>query len=104
MAADPTTTAAELRAPEANALRAAVALDRRPDRPSPVSATLTYTWRALLKIKHVPEQLFDVTVSPIIFTLMFTYLFGSALAGDVQTYLHFLLPGILEHAVLITTI
>src|SRR5690606_8452373 len=65
MAVDPTATAADLRAPEANALRAAVALEHRPDRPSPVSATLTYTWRALLKIKHVPEQLFDVTVSPI---------------------------------------
>jgi ABC-2 type transport system permease protein len=104
MAVDPTTTTAELRAPEANALRAAVALDRRPDRPSPVSATLTYTWRALLKIKHVPEQLFDVTVSPIIFTLMFTYLFGGALAGDVTSYLQFLLPGILVQAVLFTTI
>ncbi|WP_353708500.1 ABC transporter permease [Cellulosimicrobium sp. ES-005] len=104
MAADPTITAAELRAPEANALRAAVALERRPSRPSAVSATFTYTWRALLKIKHVPEQLFDVTVSPIIFTLMFTYLFGGALAGDVQSYLQFLLPGILVQAVLFTTI
>ncbi|MBD8079036.1 ABC transporter permease [Cellulosimicrobium arenosum] len=98
------TTAAELRAPEASALREAVALEHRPGRPSPVSATLTYTWRALLKIKHVPEQLFDVTVSPIIFTLMFTYLFGGALAGDVTTYLQFLLPGILVQAVLFTTI
>ncbi|MFF2270579.1 ABC transporter permease [Cellulosimicrobium cellulans] len=104
MAVDPTITAAELRAPEANALRAAVALEQRPSRPSPVSATFTYTWRALLKIKHVPEQLFDVTVSPIIFTLMFTYLFGGALAGDVQSYLQFLLPGILVQAVLFTTI
>jgi len=104
MVAEPGTAAADLRAPEANALREAVALEHRPHRPSPVSATLTYTWRALLKIKHVPEQLFDVTVSPVIFTLMFTYLFGGALAGDVQSYLQFLLPGILVQSVLFTTI
>ncbi|WP_265522595.1 ABC transporter permease [Oerskovia flava] len=90
--------------PEASKLRAAIALDDRPSRPSPVSATLTFTWRALLKIKHVPEQLFDVTLTPIIFTLMFTYLFGGALAGDVTTYLQYLLPGILVQTVLFTTV
>ena len=46
----------------------------------PPSATLA--WRAMLKIKHVPFQLFDVTVTPIMFTLLFTYIFGGALAGS----------------------
>ncbi|MEK8227758.1 hypothetical protein NKG05_19105 [Oerskovia sp. M15] len=56
--------------------------DRRaPTRPSPLANTLTFAWRALLKIKHVPEQLFDVTLTPIIFTLMFTYLFGARSPG-----------------------
>ena len=70
-------------------------------RPGPgrCSASLTFGWRALLKIKHVPEQLFDVTMFPIMFTLMFTYLFGGALAGSTQEYLQFLLPGILVQAV-----
>jgi ABC-2 type transport system permease protein len=54
----------------------------RPPRPSALSASLTFGWRALLKIKHVPEQLADVILIPILFTLMFTYLFGGALAGS----------------------
>ena len=85
-------------------LRSAVSLENRPSRPSPVENTLTFAWRALLKIKHVPEQLFDVTLTPIIFTLMFTYLFGGAIAGDTSTYLQFLLPGILVQTVLIITV
>ena len=43
---------------------------------------LTLAWRAMLKIKHVPFQLFDVLVFPIMMTFMFTYLFGGALAGS----------------------
>lgn len=86
------------------ALRAAIRVPQRPSPPSAATATLTYTRRALLKIKHVPEQLFDVTLSPIIFTLMFTYLFGGAIAGDVRTYLQFLLPGILVQSVLIISV
>lgn len=85
-------------------LRSAVSLETRPSRPSPIENTLTFAWRALLKIKHVPEQLFDVTLTPIIFTLMFTYLFGGAIAGDTSTYLQFLLPGILVQTVLIITV
>jgi ABC-2 type transport system permease protein len=68
------------------------------------SASMTFTWRALLKIKHVPEQLFDVTIFPIMFTLLFTYLFGGALAGSPSAYLQFLLPGILVQTVLMITI
>ncbi|GIJ00554.1 ABC-2 type transport system permease protein [Sediminihabitans luteus] len=93
-----------LATPEAAALREAIALDERPTRPSPVSATLTFAWRALLKIKHVPEQLFDVTVTPVIFTLMFVYLFGGAIAGSTEEYLQYLLPGILVQSVLFTTV
>ncbi|WP_423461916.1 ABC transporter permease [Promicromonospora sp. MS192] len=85
-------------------LRDAVALTDRPPRPSALSTTLTFGWRALLKIKHVPEQLFDVLVSPVIFTLMFTYLFGGALAGSTQAYVQFLLPGILVQTILFVTI
>ncbi|MEN8614464.1 ABC transporter permease [Dehalogenimonas sp. THU2] len=76
----------------------------RPSRLSPLSTALTFGWRALLKIKHVPEQLFDVTASPIIFLLMFTYLFGGALAGSTGEYLQFVLPGILVMTVTMITI
>ena len=60
---------------------------RRRGPPRPVSrwsASLTFGWRAMLKIKHVPMQLFDVTAFPIMFVLLFTYLFGGALAGSPQ--------------------
>jgi ABC-2 type transport system permease protein len=67
----------------------------RPARPGPVSTSLTFWWRAMLKIKHVPEQLFDVTAFPIMFLLMFTYLFGGAVAGSTGAYLQQVLPGIL---------
>jgi ABC-2 type transport system permease protein len=76
-------------------LRSALATGSRPAPPSPLSASLTFAWRALLKIKHVPMQLFDVTAFPILFTLLFTYLFGQAIAGSPQEYLQALLPGII---------
>ena len=64
-------------------------------RPAPAgawTATLAFGYRALLKIKHVPEQLFDVIAIPVVFTLMFTYLFGGALAGSPGAYLPFCCP------------
>ena len=72
--------------------------------PHAVSVSLTYAWRALLKIKHMPEQLFDVVVTPIMFTVMFTYLFGGALAGSTDAYLQFLLPGILVQTIVFTSV
>lgn len=76
----------------------------RPSRPSLISAALTFGWRGMLKIKHVPEQLIDVTMTPVLFVLMFTYMFGGAIAGSTQEYLQFLLPGVMVMSVLFTTI
>ena len=59
---------------------------------------------SLLKIKHVPEQLGDVIGIPMLFTLLFTYLFGGALAGSPGDYLQFLLPGTLALAVVFVTV
>lgn len=73
----------------------AIASRERPERPHALTSTHTFAVRALLRIKHIPEQLFDVTVFPIIFLLMFTYLFGGAIAGSTSEYLQFLLPGVL---------
>ncbi|MFC7622097.1 ABC transporter permease [Microlunatus sp. GCM10028923] len=86
-----------------DALRSVLLAGERPPRPGPVLTSLTFGWRALLKIKHDPNQLVDVTMFPIMFTLMFTYLFGGALAGSTQEYLQFLLPGILVQANVIIT-
>jgi daunorubicin/doxorubicin transport system permease protein len=86
------------------ALRAALASTQRPARPSALSACLTFGWRGILKIRHVPEQLIDVTLTPVLFLLMFTYLFGGAIAGSTGDYLHFILPGVLVMSVLFTTV
>ncbi|MET0435175.1 MAG: ABC transporter permease [Cellulomonas sp.] len=85
------------------AVRGVLASGTRPDRPSGLTTSLTFGWRALLKIKHVPEQLFDVTVFPVMITLLFTYLFGGAIAGSVDDYIQFLLPGILVQGVIMIT-
>jgi ABC-2 type transport system permease protein len=69
-----------------------------------LSASITLGWRALLKIKHVPFQLFDVTAFPLMMTLMFTFLFGGALAGSPREYVQYLLPGILVQAIVFITV
>lgn len=52
-------------------------------------------WRALQKMRRNPEQFFDVTVQPILFTAMFTYIFGGAISGGVEQYLPLIIPGIM---------
>lgn len=69
-----------------------------------VQNSLTMAYRGLLKIRRTPEQLFDVTFQPIIFTLMFTYIFGGAIAGNVKNYLPIIIPGILVQTVITTSV
>jgi ABC-2 type transport system permease protein len=76
----------------------------RPRPVSALSAVATLAWRAMLKIKHVPFQLFDVTVMPIMFTLLFTYIFGGALAGSPREYIQYLLPGVLVQTIVFITV
>lgn len=93
----------ELAPVSAESLAALLVAGERPPRPSALSASMTFGWRAILKIKHVPEQLFDVTAFPIMMVLMYTYLFGGALAGSPKEYIQFLLPGILVMSVVMIT-
>jgi len=76
----------------------------RPPAASAWAATTTLGWRAMLKIKHVPFQLFDVTAFPLMMTLMFTYLFGGALAGSVGAYVQYLIPGIVVQTIVFITV
>ena len=76
----------------------------RPPAASAWAATITLGWRAMLKIKHVPFQLFDVTAFPLMMTLMFTYLFGGALAGSVKAYVQYLIPGIVVQTIVFITV
>lgn len=64
----------------------------------------TLVWRGLVKTMRSPEALIDVTLQPVIFLLLFVYVFGGAIAGDPHTYLQFALPGVLVQSVLFASI
>lgn len=90
-----------------NALVNPVANQRLKKQTSIVQAirnSLTMAYRGLLKIRRTPEQLFDVTLQPIIFTLMFAYIFGGAISGNIGNYLPVIIPGILVQTVITTSI
>jgi ABC transporter DrrB family efflux protein len=57
--------------------------------------TLTLAWRTLVQIRHNPFELLDFSIQPIMFVLLFTYVFGGAIAGSTGEYLRFSLPGII---------
>jgi ABC-2 type transport system permease protein len=99
-----TTPDAAMLGADEEAVRKAISSTERPPKASPLSAALSFGWRGMLKVKHVPEQLLDVTITPVMFVLMFTYLFGGAIAGSTAEYLRYLLPGILVMSVLFTTV
>src|ERR1700742_4740198 len=67
-----------------------------------VVQTLSMAWRALKKMRRNPEQFFDVTIQPLLFTAMFAYVFGGAISGNVQDYLPLMIPGIVAQTVLTT--
>ncbi|MET9473953.1 ABC transporter permease [Streptomyces sp. NPDC002917] len=55
--------------------------------------------RNLLQIKQDPESMFDALLMPIVFTLLFVYVFGgsvgASLGGDRQTYINYVIPGLM---------
>jgi ABC-2 type transport system permease protein len=104
MSTTPTTRGRPASGADEAAVRKAIASTSRPPRASAASTALTFGWRGMLKVKHVPEQLLDVTITPVMFVLMFTYLFGGAIAGSTGEYLDYILPGILVMSVLFTTV
>ncbi len=67
-----------------------------------IGQTLSMAWRALKKMRRNPEQFFDVTLQPLLFTAMFAYIFGGAISGNVTNYLPLLIPGIVAQTVLTT--
>jgi oleandomycin transport system permease protein len=76
-------------------------------RTSPVESlghTLTLAWRSLVSVKHNPFELLDLSIQPIMFVLLFTYVFGGAISGSPGEYLQFALPGIVVQTVLFATL
>lgn len=70
-------------------------------RPLPlVRHSLALAHRTLIRIKRTPEQLIDVTLQPILFVVLFVYLFGGAIAGSQDAYLQYVLPALMVQTVL----
>jgi ABC-2 type transport system permease protein/oleandomycin transport system permease protein len=63
-------------------------------RPHPVSDALTITWRNLLNIRRNPQLLVFATIQPVIFVLMFRFVFGGAIRGVSGSYINYLMPGV----------
>lgn len=74
---------------------------------SPVVAlrnTATLTWRSLLKLRTNYEDVLGLTLTPIMYMVLFTYVFGGAISGNIHSYLQFELPGILVMSVVFSTL
>jgi ABC-2 type transport system permease protein/oleandomycin transport system permease protein len=74
----------------------------RDARPRPVGDALTLAWRNVLNIRRNPQLLVFATIQPIVFVLMFRYVFGGAFntaALDGVPYVDFLMPGVFVQTV-----
>jgi len=69
-----------------------------------ISNSFTMAYRGLLKFRRTPEQFFDVVLQPILFTPMFAYIFGGAIAGGVKAYLPLIIPGILVQTIITASV
>lgn len=81
------------------------AINTAPRRRFKVRHALVLAKRNVIKMIRTPEQFMDVTLQPIIFLGLFTYIFGGALAGGSQhAYLEFLLPGMLGQTIAMSSV
>ena len=79
------------------------------ERPGKVARTVRHAVviakRNLIKTARTPEQLIDVTLQPVIFLLLFVYVFGGAISGgSTHDYLEYVLPGLLGQGVALGSI
>jgi ABC-2 type transport system permease protein len=65
-----------------------------------LAQTMTLAWRATMKMRRNFEQMFDVTIQPLLFTAMFAGIFGGAVAGSVGGYNPIIIPGLVGQTVL----
>jgi ABC transporter DrrB family efflux protein len=64
-----------------------------------LTQTAVLARRNLLHVWTDPQQLVGMTVQPLMFLLLFVYVFGGAIAGSPRAYLQFVLPGLLVQGV-----
>jgi len=72
--------------------------------PTLIGSSATVVWRNLIHIKRMPEMLLDVTIQPVMFVLLFAYVFGGSInpPGDAS-YKEFLLPGIMVQTIIFSS-
>jgi ABC transporter DrrB family efflux protein len=78
---------------------APVAVEER----SMIQQSLTVVWRNLLHIRRMPEMLLDVTIQPVMFVLLFAYVFGGSINIPGSNYKEFLLPGIMAQTMVFSS-
>jgi len=77
----------------------------RPKRPHALYAVSTFVWRSTRgTLSQLPYMAIDIVIFPVIFLLIFTFLFGGAISGSTGSYLQFLLPGMLVYTVTSMTV
>ncbi len=59
--------------------------------------------RNLIHIKRMPELLLDVTIQPVMFVLLFAYVFGGSIAVEGSNYREFLVPGIMAQTIVFSS-
>jgi oleandomycin transport system permease protein len=85
-------------------MTAAVALSPRVRPVEGLRQSASLSWRTLVQVKHNPTELIDFSVQPVMFLLLFTYVFGGAIAGSTSDYLTFALPGLIVQNALFGTL
>jgi len=71
---------------------------------SSLQQTLTLAWRSLLQLRRNPWELMDFSIQPILFLLLFLYVFGGVVAGSTEAYLDFILPGVIVMNLVFVTV
>src|SRR6202044_3664212 len=81
-----------------------IPLRRRIGAGQALAHSLTLAWRNVAQLRHSPEKLLDVILMPIVFLVLFLFVFGGAVAGSTHAYLQELLPGLFAHMAMFATI
>lgn len=69
-----------------------------------VQQTLTLAWRSLVQVRRNPWELGDYSIQPVLFLVLFLFVFGGAIAGSPDDYLAFVLPGVIVMNMLFVTV
>ena len=99
----PVAEAIDTTVPARPAPRTARPLRRRTSVRQAIENGLTLAWRSVMQLKHSPEKLMDVTLMPIVFLVLFLYVFGGVVSGSTHAYLEVLLPGLIGQMAMFAT-